>query len=195
MPILKMRKIERNLENPIDDILIEWADKVCPFFKATNHTPNVITTYSFASALGSLAALWHDKIALFCVLWILGYFFDCVDGHFARKYDMVTEFGDAYDHFTDVLVAVGLVVVLMKKFRIPTKIFVLLSTAVIFLAIHAACQQSRFASEKAYGETLDTLKSLCGGPEWIHTTKYFGFGTFQALLIFVVLYLYAHAKK
>ena len=31
----------------------------------------------------------------------VGYFFDCMDGHFARKYNMVTEFGDMYDYITD----------------------------------------------------------------------------------------------
>ena len=34
---------------------------------------------------------------------MLGYYFDCIDGPMARKYNMVTVFGDYYDHGTDII--------------------------------------------------------------------------------------------
>jgi len=39
-----MRKIPRELENPIDNIIINIAEPVCKMFKKLNFTPNGITT-------------------------------------------------------------------------------------------------------------------------------------------------------
>lgn len=41
-----MRKIPDNMDSPIDNGMIALADALCPFFKSTGHTPNMITTYS-----------------------------------------------------------------------------------------------------------------------------------------------------
>ena len=40
---------------------------------------------------------------------ILRQFFDCLDGTMARKYDMSTEFGDIYDHISDLMYAIALI--------------------------------------------------------------------------------------
>ena len=99
-----MKKIPDNIDNPIDNILIKGADAVCPFLYRTGHTPNLITTYSLFTGVLSAYFLTKGCSYLFMIFYALSYFLDCVDGHFARKYDMTTDFGDAYDHFKDFFV-------------------------------------------------------------------------------------------
>ena len=38
------------------------------------------------------------------ILYLTRYIFDCIDGFYARKYNMTTVFGDWYDHISDILI-------------------------------------------------------------------------------------------
>ena len=66
-------------------------------------TPNFLTTISFLLQLYSIYNLTLYSIGSFQFYYLLGYYFDCIDGPMARKYDMVTKFGDFYDHGTDTI--------------------------------------------------------------------------------------------
>lgn len=67
-----------------------------------NLTPNVLTTISFALQFSSVQLLYLNYRVSYFLLYLLGYYFDCIDGPMARRYNMVTTFGDFYDHSTDV---------------------------------------------------------------------------------------------
>lgn len=190
-----MRKIPRGHDNPVDNVLIDMADWLCPTFKALGFNPNGLTTVSLLFGLGALWALRSGKIWIFTVLYLISYFFDCADGHFARKYDKVTEFGDLYDHFKDIAIGVGLVIVLYlrNKNRCSWKIWVPVVIVLVIFTIlgytHLGCQ------EKIYGKnesgTLNLGKTLCPGnahkkSKW---TRYFGMGTWTLVLIICVVVL------
>jgi hypothetical protein len=53
-----MSKLESEDEHPLDRIIFDVVHSMCPVLKRTHHTPNVITTYSFACGLLALRALW-----------------------------------------------------------------------------------------------------------------------------------------
>lgn len=74
------------------------TERWLPCFRALGHTPNVITTYSFAFSLLSVVSLWHGHTALFAACFALAYVFDCADGQYARAYRMTSVNGDLYDH-------------------------------------------------------------------------------------------------
>lgn len=186
------RKIPREFENPIDDVLIEWADQLCGVLRATNHTPNVITTYSFVSSLLALWALWKGKIGWFAALWALQYFWDCVDGHYARKYNLSTKFGDMYDHITDITSTVALGVMVYLKYRPRAWMYAGTVALTALMFMHAGCQQKVHAHQQSETETLDRLKHMCKDPSWIHWTRFFGFGTCQFAMIAMTVYLHYH---
>ena len=71
-------------------------------------TPNMITGLSLLLGISSGVSMYYDKYKLAALLNFLAYFFDCVDGHLARKFDMVTVFGDYFDHYSD-LVKFGII--------------------------------------------------------------------------------------
>ena len=170
-------KINSSFENPIDKILLRLVDVLNPIFRATGHTPNAITTYSFAFGLLSVFFLYTGRATLFVVFLFLSYLMDCLDGSFARKYNMVTQLGDVYDHVTD-FVVMSLFAMLLYH-RVSLSVGLLVAGAALLMCCHLGCQQRNCtAGACGDGELLDSFKCLCPDARWIRLTKYFGSGTF-----------------
>ena len=188
------RKIHPDFENPIDDVLIRFAGYISPALKATGHTPNVLTVYSMLFGLGSIWALWHGKKVAFAALYFASYFFDCVDGDFARRYNMVTRLGDALDHISDIILYLGVSVVMWLKYEWPTYMLVPWAISMTLLLSHAGCQQKAYKLIKPRDdppESLDLTQHMCLQPDDPHAamrlTRWFGFGTAQLLFVLIVL--------
>ena len=195
-----MRKIEKNYENFFDDFLIDIAEYVSPFFYKLNFTPNDITTLSLITGLASVYFLYKQNIVLFSILWIVSYFFDCLDGHFARKYDMVTKFGDLYDHVKDISVLLLLTIVSFIIFRQKKYFYHAFVVIIIFLIlsnIHLTCQQTLYKGANSNDEFLDFLKYIYiklgindeNCKEVIQYTKYFGVGTLHLIVVLSTIFL------
>ena len=189
-----MRKIPRDLENPIDNWLIQLADYLSPFFRATGHTPNMITTYSLITGLLSCYCLWKGHVILFALLYALSYFFDCFDGHFARKYKMTSQFGDIYDHVKDVVVVLLILFVVFKKCKknINAVIITIFVVFTYMSAIHLGCQQkycTEGEEDKDDSAFLNKLRPLCGNKDNIKWTRFFGTGTYNLVLILLICYV------
>jgi phosphatidylglycerophosphate synthase len=188
----RMNKLPPELENPIDNVILQCSAQLLPGLKATGHTPNIITTYSLVAGLGAVYALWCENIMGYCILVVFSYFFDCVDGQFARRYNMVTEFGDQYDHITDLLVIVlTLGVMCIRRGR---ERYAEILSGVVVLSIMTVmcmgCQQRYTMREHPHRprETIDRFQCFCRGDNWIYTTRFCGTGTLLLLVIgFVTL--------
>jgi phosphatidylglycerophosphate synthase len=179
-----MRKLHPKYENPIDDVILNIIDGWCPTLKNLGFTPNVLTTISLVFGVLSVYYLSKDKFVIAAVLYSISYIFDCVDGHFARKYKMITKFGDYYDHISDVLVTIGLLYYIYKKCKpcvIPIILIGFLST------IHLGCQERLYPSNES--PSLSQWKTWCPTDDTIHYTKYFGCGTAVMVIISVLMYL------
>lgn len=196
-----MRKIEKNYENLFDDFLIDIAEYVSPFFYKLKFTPNDITTLSLITGLASVYFLYKQNIVLFSILWIVSYFFDCLDGHFARKYNMVTKFGDLYDHVKDISVYLLFTIVLFIVFRQKQYFYYALVVIILFLIlahVHLMCQQTLYNGANSNDEFLDFLKNIFrilyvndeNCKEVIQYTKYFGVGTLHLIVVLSILVLH-----
>lgn len=179
------RKIHPDLENPLDNLLLALAEALCPAFKALGHTPNMITTYSLITGLASVWALYHGHIAWFAGLFGTSYFFDCLDGHYARKYDMVTKFGDMYDHIKDVAwhSLVFLVVFIRYGSRITRWDVAVMVAAVALTLVHLGCQETHYTGEDS---VLTLLTAGCPAPGAIAWTRWVGCGTMHLLVVVMV---------
>jgi phosphatidylglycerophosphate synthase len=193
-----MKKIPNEIDNPIDNILIELADQICPFLYKTGHTPNVITTYSLITGFLSAYSLYQGNLWLFVVFYILSYFFDCVDGHFARKYDMITDFGDAYDHFKDIFVFLLIIYVVYVKCgkNVTFNVFLFLFVFLYMATWHFSCQEQN-CDEKFKGKSdtyTPSFRFMCKNKENIRWTRFFGMGTFIFIFMMVVVYVCGKCK-
>lgn len=190
---MPMRKLPAALDNPVDNVFIDLAEAMAPVLKATGHTPNVITTYSFASGVLALVALSRDNVRAFAVLWLLQIFWDCVDGHYARKYGMTSRGGDLYDHVTDVATFVSLLVMVHRKYDTPPAIMIAFACALTASVVHMGCQQRYIG--RGSGETLDGLRGTCGNTGWLTVTRWFSHGSMHILMVLAVLYLDKHHRR
>jgi len=185
-----MKKIPDEMDNPIDNILIRFSEYICPFFKKTGHTPNTITTYSLITGILSVYFLYIGRPIAFAILYSISYFFDCMDGHFARKYNMTSKGGDLYDHIKDISVYILLIYVVCVKYKNVIKVgdIVVLFLAILSCVVHIGCQQKQM--EKDYDETLDSSKCFCPNKEFIYYTRWCGMGTLMLITIGLVLFIH-----
>lgn len=99
-----MRKLPYEIDIPFDNINLDLIDNTVDFFNDLGFSPNGITTLSLISGLYSIHKFIKQEYYLSAFGYIVSYYFDCMDGHMARKFKMVSEFGDYYDHIKDLLV-------------------------------------------------------------------------------------------
>jgi len=188
-----MRKITPEQENPIDNINIDICNFLCPFFNTMGFTPNGITTLSLLFGILSIFLLYKGYIISFGITYYISYFFDCMDGYYARKYSMVSRGGDLYDHIKDIVVYLLLIIVFWYKNRsqpIKNKLLTIIVFILLFLLMsaHLGCQEK--ITDNDQSKSLNFTKKLCpGDPDTnIKITKFFGCGTFILLTIFIIVY-------
>ena len=96
------RKLRIKYENPIDNMIYKIVEILDHIFYKLNFTPNIITTLSLL--FGLLSAYYFYYNNYLCIpLYLFSYILDFSDGFFARKYNMITIFGDYYDHISDLI--------------------------------------------------------------------------------------------
>lgn len=188
-------KIPREYENPIDNIIIDTSYFLGDSFKRNNYTPNMITTLSTITAIICIYTYVKHKYIISAIFLFLSYFFDCLDGNFARRYNMETEFGDYYDHIKDMLFYTILMVVIFYRLR-KNKYFLLYLTIYIILTvlgtifhgctnIYIRNKKSKFLNSKTLGTTEKWCYDKPG--KLIKKMKYFSMGTAVIYTIFLIL--------
>jgi phosphatidylglycerophosphate synthase len=188
-------KLHSKYENPLDIGCLRLAEYVAPWFRQHGATPNMITTLS---VIASGLAIWNvysgGSKLVFVVCAALAYLFDCLDGHFARRYDMCTTFGDYYDHLSDWAYFIGLFYVAfvirgLKTNMRPYKMMIYGAIVFTLIAsvIHVGFQEIIYQTKtRNESPTLDIFSQLsnklCAIPEsCIKASRWFGLGTFVAV--------------
>lgn len=190
-----MRKIPPKYENPFDDVLINGCEYVSPIFHSYKFTPNMITTLSNVSAILVIILLLKAKCVIASFFFMISYFFDCLDGHVARKYNQVSVFGDYYDHISDFIKMASILLTMCRKNK--NKFFQVLPLIImttILSFVHLGYQEKYY--NKQDSQSLGLLnffvpgnannKKLIG--KIMKYTKYFGCGTCNLTLMMSILF-------
>lgn len=190
------RKLHPSLDDPVDNVMVALADAAMPFFRATGHTPNMLTAYSGVFAALAVWQAYHGNMPAFAIAWMVAYWFDCADGHFARTYNMQTEFGDWLDHTKDNVSMYALAGVVLYKYRPPWWLAVAVIAVWMLSFVHLGCQQKHYAQRLGTnsGESIDTLQKLCpldDAETALRATRYVGIGTAQVLTVAAVWFAVA----
>jgi phosphatidylglycerophosphate synthase len=193
-----MRKIPRNLENPIDNLLIDLAEPLSVVFKAMNFTPNGITTLSLIFGILSVIGLYKGYAVFSVIMMSLSYLMDCCDGYYARKYNMVTKGGDFYDHIKDITVFSSFIYVLYmrNKDKLNLKEWIIVLSVLVFFLImsvlYFACQERYYGKEDEI-PTLGKLSGLIPTKEKAETClkvlRFFGLGTFNTVVFIFTIWI------
>ena len=198
MPV--SRKIPRDLDNPIDNILIDIAEWMNPYFKRLHFTPNMITTLSLIFGIVFNIAFYKNYYIFAAVSILISYYFDCMDGNYARTYDMQSRFGDFYDHVKDWTIFIIFIFILFTKttsinFKLIC-IFVLIILC-FFTIIHVGCTEEYIRKNRkniVNSVALDSI-SFCPNMETMRLTKYFACGSFNIAIAVIVLLHYKMVKN
>jgi phosphatidylglycerophosphate synthase len=185
-----VNKLPSEIDNYIDGILYKFIDSHIQIYKKLGFTPNTLTTFALITGYITAYLITQKKFYLAGFTFFLSYYFDCADGKFARKYNMVTIFGDYYDHFSDVTKVCLILFALYKTNAIKFKKIIIIIILLFILAMyHMGCQQCLYKSEVTESPTLDIFKSTEESCiKNVNYTKYFGFGTFNFVLLLIIVF-------
>lgn len=112
-----------NFDNLSDEYIFNpLSNKLLKYFRYFNFTPNQITYLSALSGLLSLGFFIHSKLFVTTIFYFLSYLFDCVDGRYARKYNMTSNYGMMIDQVTDVIVNIPILFLLL--IRLLNKLYI-----------------------------------------------------------------------
>ncbi len=178
-----VNKIPRELENPIDLILYDQADRDLEFYKKLGLTPNGLTTISLVLGLLGVYSLYKDYNFLGGLLFLISYYFDCADGKMARKYEMFSKYGDIYDHVSDLVKLILLFYVFyIKSFTKFIKILIITLILFTFTMFYMNCQELIYNKKSESGylnifniNIFNINETNC--KEKMKYFKYFGGGT------------------
>jgi phosphatidylglycerophosphate synthase len=184
------RKLPSHLENPIDNIFIKLSDKIIPFLTIFNITPNMITLLSFFFGLYSLWLIKQKDYTKATIYYLISYYFDVLDGYFARKTKQTSKYGDILDHYSDVIVNGLLVYIFIKNYynKENYKLIILIMLTIL-TSIYIGCQEKYNTNDKA-NDTIKFTKMLCNTNYFsLENTRLFGCGTsalYYAYLIYTL---------
>lgn len=193
-----MRKIPTKFENPFDNVIISHIDRIQSHFFKLGFTPNILTTISLFCHLCSMYFFVNNEryyTFYSAIFFMLSYYFDCFDGHFARSYNMTTKFGDYYDHISDWFktgLFIWLICTYFKPYRYVSLLFIIIFG---FLSvIHLSCQEHLYGEYNS--DTLYLLKYICPTNyfnihihDCLNITRYIGCGTYYLIATFIIIYL------
>jgi len=192
-----MRKISPKYENPLDDYTTKIVELINPFFKKLNFTPNALTTISLITGLYSVYFIKNKKFEKAALFYLISYFFDIQDGNYARKYNMVTVFGDYYDHVKDITVIVLVLYYLYPYYKNNKNAIIIFFILAIGMMSQLGCQEIYYNSNDDENEsyTLNITRKFCPIKnkkqicKIMHFTKFLGCGTFIAYTTLAIYYL------
>ena len=148
---------------------------VIDYAKKKNYTPNHLTTCSFFFQGLGIAFLYYDYRWNYTFFYMIGYYFDNIDGPMARKYNMVTKFGDWYDHATDVSCFIATNYILIYEYNLLHNLLVVLFYLIQMsgLLFYTGCQEqiynkylkSESGKESEVSESLYLTTYLITDPE------------------------------
>jgi len=189
-----VNKLPDVYECPVDVWLLKFIDTHLAWYYVNGFTPNLVTTISILIGMLSALAVYYQQFAVGAALFIIAYYLDCVDGKLARKYNMVTAFGDFYDHFGDVLkfalVAYALYHNNNKKLSVSQHTYKTIVTVLTcFLFLQIGYQETLYnQSDSTTLSLFRSLVSIDSQPERsIQLTKYLGQGTFVVLFSAIII--------
>lgn len=186
-----MSKLENKYNNPVDVCLEKIYSPIMPSLHKAGVTPNMLTTASMLCGIYSARLIWEKRPKEAALFFVLNYFFDCMDGHMARRFNMESHFGDWYDHITDWLTfgLIGYALIKNNNYCSSSVIpCVLIFSFLMFNTMKwFGCQEKVYNNE--IGASISFFKKMCKDPKTdLISTKYFGVGTITLFVFFIIYF-------
>ena len=199
-----MRKIPNHLENPIDNIYYYYVKKIAARLYKKKITPNQITTVGNIIGFIGLYLLYKKMYLSIALFYMIRYFFDCLDGYYARTHNLVSIFGDYYDHYSDLIIFISyLWILFLNNPRLFMYSLIIIGILFIGLCIHLYYQEIYYANMHE-APTINIIQKII--PSFIKPknkkdleqklkySRLFGCGTFTLTITIIIIYYYFFDK-
>lgn len=120
---------------------------------------------------------------------LLTYLFDSLDGFYARKYKIETEFGDLLDHYSDYIFYSCLYYILLFKLKFKHHNYIILIIIILTISslYHLACTEHYTTNNHKTNGQLKKLVKMCANKKNINYSKYLGPGTLIISISIILL--------
>jgi phosphatidylglycerophosphate synthase len=190
-----VNKLSDDIDCPIDVQLYKFINTHLHLYYNIGFTPNMVTTFSILFGLLAAQQILRKNCKFAALMLVLSYYLDCVDGKLARQYNMVTHFGDLYDHIGDITKIIAIFVALFASVKKTTdsqwaylSIFIVLT---IIQFMHLGYQEAIYdkSEESVILNMWRKMVAFDSNPEeTIHYTKYFGCGTWYLCFALLIIF-------
>ena len=181
-----MKKLPLHLENPVDNSIYYIIEKIEKQVYLVGLTPNMLTTIGNIFTIIFIYLFLNKKYILASFAFFMSYFFDCLDGYIARSYNMVSIFGDFYDHISDFtkLLVTSYLLISRVKMNKNSLTLSLITVIISFFTLLFFCNQEIYYGIPESSPTLSLLmcfersnKTKSEAIESLKYYRYFGCGT------------------
>ncbi len=194
-------KLPTNLDNPYDSLMKYISEKSLPILKSLHFTPNILTLTGGIFVILSITCILKYKFAYAALFYAVAYWFDRVDGQYARYYNLTSQTGGDLDQFIDVARNI-LTCISIYIIKIPTSkkiIFAALYIISTLINIYASnCIQNYYYSSSNTDDKYHMqyqMKFCKENPDQqLQYIRYFGSGTKILVIILFLLYLNLTSK-
>ena len=193
-----MRKLPIEYENPIDNLIYELVVFVAPYFKKLNIIPNQITTIGNIFGVIGIYKLYKNFFFTSGLYYFIRYIFDCLDGYYARKYKLVTKFGDYYDHISDIIISIIYIIFMFSKNRLLMRYFSITFIPLFLLMNLHLYYQEHYYKNYIESETLQSINYIIPNSlkpineqdlqRKLSFSRWFGSGTIITIMILFIIF-------
>lgn len=188
------RKYPEQIENPIDNILIKSIRLFYKYFRLINLTPNFFTTLSLIFGLLTVYNIYNQSYLYSAVFYFFSYICDVIDGNYARTFNLVTIFGDYYDHISDLVINILILITYLNygKLKLGSFMWFIIIFLCLTQSISLGCMEKyvRRTSYKHKSHSFNNLTNLCPDiieKNYLEYLKYFSCGTYIILIISILI--------
>jgi phosphatidylglycerophosphate synthase len=180
----------------IDTIMYNIVYLLDKIFRKLNFNPNIITSISIPFGIIGLYFFYKGSYLSipFYFIYIL---LDYSDGYFARKYDMVTDFGDYFDHIRDAVFGITLIILfLLKIYNNNQHKIILIFILVLLISYICVAFSSFMCTEKDQknNNSMKWAKNMCICEEFFKKNKFIDIGSLF-VFCFISMALFIYLKK
>ena len=149
-----MKKLPQYLENPFDNIIYVVIELIAPTIHKIGLTPNMITTLGNVCTIFFTYYFIEKKYVISSIYFGFSYFFDCLDGFIARSYNLVTKFGDYYDHISDLVKAIIYIYLFLSTNFYIGSIYIFIISIFAILSFVNLAHQEKYYNNPSASKTL-----------------------------------------
>jgi phosphatidylglycerophosphate synthase len=191
-----VNKLEDHHECPLDIYLFKFIDQHLHLYYKLGLTPNMVTSLALFFGLFAAYQIIQGNYIIAAVSWIISYYLDCVDGKLARKYNMITKFGDYYDHFCDLTkyIVVFIALFYSKSKRTTDRqwfLFFIVLLLAFMSCVHLGYQECLYnkKEESSFLNIYRAIVSFDSKPEkTIQYTRHFGCATWILCVALLIIF-------